>query len=394
MEQLSVFKKSPKFYINQITSGHLYTNEVHLTFPEDKDRVLINNLVLGTIKCHSDKHLDEYEVIMSEIADLLDLDNATVYKVTNEEGISGVIVKDVKSKSELLISMDYIFKKLYEKYTHMPNPNNSWITAALSIPPSSLTNPLKDANYLTTLLEMSINAPCEAFKITDLDAYKTNYFSMILFDFLTNQEKRNAIDYSILANPNTGEARLSPLMNFSLSANSPIYSLNNRLVDRESLIRHIYRNYYPYIKELSRCLVDHTSAYLTSIQLICENNTDPIVAEEIVETIKNNIEFIRPLDKEQSGVSTETKVDYTQTTIRINQKVMKKNLLYQNKYPAHPVTNTPPSPPKDDDRVKISIEETLPTRPKNYHTLLIVAIIAFICGLGIAITYLITLFTK
>lgn len=396
--KLTNFKNSPKFYIEQIISGHLTTNEINLTFNKEKEnRVLINNLVPGTIKCHEDRSIDEYEIIMSEIADLFDINSATIYQITNEEHDKAIIVKDPNTNKELLISMDYIFKKLYAKFISQNNKPNHWMNAALNIPEATITNPIQDENQLKILLEMGINAALEAFKITDPEAFKTEYFSMLLFDYLTNQERRNAMDYFILANPNAGSAKLSPILFYKPAKNYPnLYYLNNRLVLRASLIKTIYHNYYPYIKEISRCLTNHHEAYLKSVKLICDyNSTTP---NNIYETIKANIESIIPLDAECSGiVPMETKVDYTQTTIRINQRVMKKNLLYQNKYPEVKPEKTlvVENPQEDEERVKISIEEPEPVKSSGFgHTFLITSLIAFICGLGFGIAYIIIFLNK
>lgn len=397
--RLSSFKKSLKFYINQVITGKKTKDEIHLTFSEANPyQVAINNNVTGIIKCPNNPYLNQYEIIMSEIANLLDVDSALVYRITNENDESALFCKSVCSSEELLITMDYIFKKLYEKYIRSTQSAEHWMSKALAIPNATIEHPITDEQNLKTLIDMGINAAFDAFAIKDNnpDEFKTNYLSMILFDILTNQQRRNAVDYSIIVDKSTKAAQLAPLYTYNNSSNKELYYLNNRLVNRYELAKVIYKEYYKYIKEMSRCLTEHHQAYMKSITLICENNTDETHAHEIINTIKSNIDFISELEKEQSGLSlTETKVDYTQTTIRINQIVMKKNLLFQNKYPEKQISSLEIDSEElqEDEGIKISVEEALPQSGFS-NAFIITSITAFICGLGAGIAYFLLMINK
>ena len=223
---------------------------------------------------------------------------------------------------------------------------------------------------------------------------------MILFDYITNQKTRNANDYSIIVNKDTKLSRLSPLYSIGNIAEEEIktISFNNRIVERNSLINVLYKYYYPYIKELSQCISLHNETYLKSIKLICDFNAKRELADKILSQIKKNIDYIQKLDAQYSGAIKETKIDYTQTTIRINQTVMKKNLLIQNKYPEKLLQSrclevNPVIEEEKEIGVKISCEK--PIKQSGFsNVFLITSAIAFVCGLGVGIAYFLIMFNK
>ena len=399
---ISKFKNSKKFYIDSITTGKENKNEVNITFQnEDGNRIMINNMVPAFLKV-SDKDSIAKEIIMSDIAFLLDIEVSMVYKVTNDRDEEAIISKSVCNQQELLISMDYVFKKLYQKYSSGISASSNWMTRALQIPESTEENPLTAENDLKELIDMGINSAYEAFNIQDKrpNEFKNKYLSMVLFDYITNQKTRNANDYSIIVNKDTKLSRLSPLYSIGNIAEDEIktISFNNRIVERNSLINVLYKYYYPYIKELSQCISLHNETYLKSIKLICDFNAKSELADKILTQIKKNIDYIQKLDAQYSGAIKETKIDYTQTTIRINQTVMKKNLLIQNKYPEKLLQSrclevNPVIEEEKETGVKISCEK--PIKQSGFsNVFLITSAIAFVCGLGVGIAYFLIMFNK
>lgn len=211
---------------------------------------------------------------------------------------------------------------------------------------------------------------------------------MILFDLLTNNAIRDFGSYNILLDYNGTFKRFSPIYDYNNNIEAKkYYCLNNVFIDRTSILSILYKNYYSYIRELSRSLMENYSAYLDSINLIIDSNMDN--SSEIVKrNININIDVLKSLElihEEQIG---ESKLDIAMTQTSINLTAVNNNQLVHQKYDN---LNKAKSTDNIEDDVKIKVEPKRKTHNGMNIFIFILGLI-FLCAIGIGIAYLLMLY--
>ena len=368
ISNLSNFKNSSKFYLVQVVSGNLVKSEVAIQFANKTlnfDTALINNNV-GYVVSFANNFDNDKIFIANEIAFLLDVEVSSFYKLINEEGVSAIFCKVAKSPEFLSIRMDMVYKNIYDKFIKSGN-TIGWMNDILSIPVLNSNSYIVDEEHILKLINMGINSARDGFSLNedDLEEFKKKYLTMLFFDYIINNSKRNPVHYHIYINKETKKLTFGHIDYFHEISNDNLvsYEFNNRKVDRHAFIKVLYKNYYPYIKEISRTISLHSFEYIKSIKMIVNYGSEDENAAKYILNVKNNINFISKLDNQSSEEYKENKIDFTQCTIRINQNVMSKNLMIQSKYP-NKTLEVDADDISYDDGVKVNYEEILDSSGK------------------------------
>ena len=203
ISNLSNFKNSSKFYLVQVVSGNLVKSEVAIQFANKTlnfDTALINNNV-GYVVSFANNFDNDKIFIANEIAFLLDVEVSSFYKLINEEGVSAIFCKVAKSPEFLSIRMDMVYKNIYDKFIKSGN-TIGWMNDILSIPVLNSNSYIVDEEHILKLINMGINSAKDGFSLNedDLEEFKKKYLTMLFFDYIINNSKRNPVHYHIYIN--------------------------------------------------------------------------------------------------------------------------------------------------------------------------------------------------
>lgn len=398
--------------------------EIFNSFSDGSKLVQLNKKVFGVYKYNGkdskNEYLDDFDLIKSDIAELLDIDHEETRRMVTEEANFGTFTELNYSKDiETRISATAVLSHLVGYYNKgmINSAGTEWVSETLKLPVSDKGNPIKDPKTIENLINIGLYALIKDIEYQTgkkldnarIDALQKAYIRMILFDYLIGRKYRG-VDYYLISGisssgkPIYTDVRLAPLsVSTSLENENSMadneYCINNRAVDREVLLDVIFEKYYKLIKKMTEALNDANRLYKDAISRIIYNNTDLNKAIELEDTILDNLLKLnnrqqakeKQLNKEQKT----NKVERTMATQSLNVKVTTKLDLIQKKYPINPkdhpdlIKATKGKKDKDkNDDVKLVIEEM--NKKSGFVSIaLIVSIIALVYGLGIGIAYVI-----
>ncbi len=406
---------------NGIRREEPITIEVFNSFKDGSQLVQLNNTVFGVYKSNSLKpetmYIDDFDIIKSDVAELLDVDHEESKRIVTEEYNVGVFTLLNYSKNiETRISattvinhiVDYINKGI------IVGEDAEWFNKVMQYPVPTSGNSIKDPEQIEDIINLgtySILKEIELQKGVPLedktkDAIVKNYIRMLLFDIIIGRKCRG-LDYYLISKINEQgkpiwtDAYLSPIsISNSVDKDELIkdneYLLNNKLIDKDILLSVLFEKHYREIKKMTEAINDAKKLYSDAISRIIYNNTEIAKASELEDLIIKNLEKVaakqneieEKLDKEQKT----NKVERTMATQSLNVRVTTKLDLIQKKYPINPKEHPElrEQRKKKQEDVKLVVEEK---SSSGFVSLSIIfALVSLICGIGIGIAYVLITF--
>ena len=402
---------------NGIRREEPVTLSVLNSFKDGSQLVQLNNSVLGLYKANAineQAHLDDYEIIKTDIAELLDIDHEEAKRIVTEEKNVGVFTllnysKNIETRISATTVLNHIIE--YLNKGEITGKEAEWITKVLQYPAISKGNAIKDPEQIEDIvnlgcyclikeIELQTGTPLER---KTKDAIEKHYVRMILFDYLIGRKYRS-LDYCLISKVNEqskpiwNDAYLSPIsvsngLDKDLLVGPNEYVLNNKLVDQEVLLKVLFDKYYREIKKMTEALNDAKKLYTDAISRIIYNNISLDLAQSLEEELIKNLEKIAKTQADKEGTLSKeektNKVERTMATQSLNVRVTAKLDLIQKKYPINPKEHPELLEKKQitEEDIKLIVEEEKRTSGGFAATAMIIAAIALICGIGIGIAY-------
>ena len=211
--------------------------------------------VLGVYKSNSINalaHIDDYEIIKADIAELLDIDHEETKRIVTEEQNVGVFTLLNYSKNiETRISATTVLNHIIQHTNSglIAEEESSWIKKVMQYPAVSKGNGIIDKEQINDIINLgiySLTKDIELQKGLSLDdktkdALKKNYLRMILFDYIIGRKYRG-LDYYLISKMNEHgkpewiDAYLSPIsISNSVEKDELVadneYLINNKLIN-------------------------------------------------------------------------------------------------------------------------------------------------------------------
>lgn len=424
MEQLNE-NLQYKYYVSYIEQGiskiiplsinlkEVQKDKINIIFEEKLDENNNKLEVKNYIRFSSNSIYDESEIIRSEIAELLGLDVPKVLKVLRENVNTGVkeqgILFNCNLKNKDLIipmSKNFSIKMSAGKTT---NP-------IYKLPLNSLDNPITDSETISQIIRKGYEElPFYLLKGQPNEKEDTiklvkDYFGMIVFDLINGQVTRNGIDYeyTVAQVPQSNQSiRTKAKINIvpgignyrfvSSDSKENVYSLNDYYVDKDALLNVLFERYYQFIEDVVKPINEATQSIKRCIGLIISNNTSNETKEYLENLYFSAIDKICALEKQKN--QNVTRVELTSTTQKYNILVASRITKIEEKYKnvENTVVNEPIEQNTDElteieteDRVVLRMDPKSDKKENGYVSVaLISSVIAFVCGLGIGIAYMI-----
>ncbi len=404
---------------NGIRREEPVTINVLNSFKDGSNLVQLNDSVIGVYKANSQEpelsHINDEDIIKSDIAELLDVDHEDVKRIVTEENNIGVFTllnysKNIETRISATTVLNHIVKYINEGV--IAGEEAEYLSRTLQYPAGTPGNGIRDLNQIDDIINLgtySFIKEIELQKGTALDdnskdAIKKHYIRMILFDYVIGRKYRG-LDYYIISKINEQDkpvwldAYLAPISVTNGTDKDALvgqdeYVLNNKLVNRESLLQVLFERHYREIKKLTEAMEDAKKLYQDAISRIIYNNTELHKAAILEEEIIGNLEKVAKyqhnieakLDKEQKT----NKVERTMATQSLNVRVTTKLDLIQKKYPINPKDHPELADKKNilnEEDIKLIVEEERKSSGGFATAAFIISAIALICGIGIGIAY-------
>ena len=259
--------------------------------------VSINKVNKGTQKENSVSN--DYELIMSDIAYLLNIDYAKTYRVFDKNmDPKGVININFEEENERFLTLEEALRFIEEES-----------------PSFTLTQKLKDYHDKQVRFGLkqiknkkdykdNIEYVIDLFKalpdITtkNLNELKKSYFNMKVFELLTNSLNNNLSNFGIIVNKESKKYtyRLSPSYNKYTTEletlNSEETICNFFIVNKRELLNTLIQNYYKDIKQLLTLIANNKKSLLPIISQIIKEHLNYDEYNKYYKVITDNIVMI------------------------------------------------------------------------------------------------------
>ena len=393
--------------------------EVYNTFSDGSELVQLNNTVFGVLKKNSlnqqTVYIDDFDVIKTDVAELVDVDHEETKRVVNENQNIGTFTtlnysKDIETRISATAAVNHMINFINKGLII----GEDAINFSEIIKKANLKEVTKDKKEISDIINLGINTLKKEIELQSgkpydsklSEALRKNYLRMIIFDILVGRKNRG-LDYYLISKmneqgkPEWVDSYFSPISVSSYTENEVpdnAYLINNRLVDTQTLIDVMFESYYEDIRKLTLALYDAKTLYQDAISRIIYNNTDLDNGLKLEKIILKNLDALtkkqeqkeKTLDKDQKM----NKVERTMATQSLNVRVTTKLDLIQKKYPINPKDH----PEIFDKKDKLDKEDIrlIVEKEKNKNgfasSVILISIISLICGIGIGIAYVLMTF--
>ena len=410
---------------NGIHNEEPITMKTFNNFQDGSQLVQLNETVFGIYKNNSGdpntSYIDDYDIIKSDIAELLDIRHENNRRIVTEDKNIGIFTElNYSQNLESRISITNILQSVINNINAglLDEKKATGYNEVLQMTKATKDTPLDNNEDIKKVIDLGLNSIFDKLEIErkipleneTKKNIRKNYIRMILFDYIVNRKYRN-YDYSIITkidnnNNQTWEnsyfAPISVSININKENSVPdnIYMINNKYVKKEKILPTLYEYYYKDIKKLTETFSDALKLYKDAISRIIYNNTNLNKAKELEKIVANNFEEIAKIKKEKENKEYKekkiNKVERTMATQSINVKITNKLDLIQKKYPVnlkdHPELLESQNTKEKDEKVKLIVEEEKNKDVGFTSTIIITSVVALICGIGAGIASILLLF--
>lgn len=331
LSQIDKLKKGNNCYLLSYDQGvkileQAYIEEIESVNPYLK-LVSVNNEKQGYKKENSINN--DYELIMSDIAYLLNIDYAHTYRIFDEKmNPTGIVNISFVEKNERFLNLEEALRFVKEE-----SPKFNQTQELLEYHDKNIKYGLKEAK--TTEYKNNIEYVFKLFAclpdITteNIEQLKRDYLNMKVFELLTNSLNNNLSNIGIMVNKTklTYTYRLSPSYNKYVvdlpSIDRTKTICNFFIVDKKALLNTLVENYYSYIKELLSLIYNNKDTLLPIIIQVIKEHLEYTEYSKYNKLVTENINMISEVVLNKKTKTPDTKEDIA--------KNEDNNILYNNR---------------------------------------------------------------
>ena len=304
-----------------------FIEEIKTLNPNLKE-VMINNTKKAYQKINSKSN--DYELIMSDIAYLLNIDYASTYRIFDEKmDPQGILNLSFTNKDERFLSLEEALRYIKEE-----SPKFNLTQELLSYHDKHIKYGLKQAkedDYLKNI-EYVFNLFNALPDITsdNIDELKYHYLNMIVFELFTNSIDNNLNNIGLIVNKKSLKKytyRLSPSYNKYITKMDNLADdeivCNFFVVKKKTLLGVLINNFYDYIKDTLSLITDNDESLVRIIKQVIKEHLEYGEYKNYFEKIRNNIEMIKTATMTKKELSPDSKDD--------KKRQEDNNIIYQNK---------------------------------------------------------------
>lgn len=357
------------------------------------------------------------EIIRNEIGKLLGINMPNICRISTADRKQNGLIVDTNLKSDTIPTIaSQSFSNKQSLFLHMDQASAKLMVDYVAYFPTEedLKNP---QTTLAMVLKGASSLPYKQVSTRESQQkFIEEYYDMIVLDLLTGQKKRNGEDYYYYTEevntpkgPVTKGHVIPGLLNYSFNVenkDADTYYLNDFPVNVDVLMGQLFTNSYMFIQRVVDSFISSLVDYKDCISRIIYNNTDIENAKKIEEMIFHNIDrFVAKAHGTKKIAERLSKIEKISTTTKMNLESVNRIIEFQHRYPtskeeildnALQITRLKQNEDGDyegtiEDGVKLTLskDEDLPATGYTSSGLLS-ALIAFVCGLGFGLAYIIS----
>lgn len=290
--------------------------------------VMVNDEKKGYRKANSVNN--DYELIISDIAYLLNIDYANTYRIFDEKmEPQGILNLSFENKDERFLSLEEALRYIKEESSKF-----NLTQELLSYHDKHLKYGLKLAKEEE--YEENLEYIFKLFKaLPDISAdnieeLKYNYLNMKVFELLTNSLDNNLNNIGLIVNKKSLKNytyRLSPSYNkyaTRLDNLKPDETICNfYIVKKRALLSVLVNKYYDYIKDTLSLITDNSTTLLPIIKQVIKEHLEYSEFDNYSKVLEDNVEMISEITKTKKELSPDSKDDI--------KRMQDNNIIYQNR---------------------------------------------------------------
>ncbi len=318
LSSIDKLKRGNNCYLLSYEEGVKILEQAHIK--EDKEinkylkQVIVNKIFVGYQKDNS--VINDYELIMSDIAYLLKIRYAKTYRVFDSKmEPQGILNISFANKNERYLNFEETLHFIKEE-----SPNFTLKTELEAYHDKNIKRGLKTAkslddyqNNLEYIFKLFQSLPDITKK--NIEKLKKDYLNMKVFEILINSLNNNLSNSGIIIDKSSLKYtyELSPSYNKYITSidflkeNETIF--NFFIVDKKQLLSYLIDNYYDDIKELLNLITDNKDTLIPIINQVITEHLDFKEYNKYYNDIKNNISMIEELVAQKKQSIKETNDD-------------------------------------------------------------------------------------
>ena len=242
---------------------------------------------------------NDFELIMSDIAYLVNIPYAKTYRVFDEKmNASGIVNESFENENERFLNMEETLRFIKEESPkfNLKSEIQEYHDQNIKHGLKRIPNKKAYINNIEYVLKVFKSLP----DITDknYNELKQNYLKMKIFELLTNSLNNNLSNFGIIVDKKELKYtyRLSPAYNKCVT-NLPTLKPNETIcnffiVDKRILLSIIINNYYDDVKYLANIIVDNQDTLLPLIDQVIKEHLEYEQYNTYYEAINDNFDII------------------------------------------------------------------------------------------------------
>ncbi len=331
LSKIEKLKKGNNCYLLSYDQGVKVLEQAYIEEIRDINPYLklvnVNNEKQGYKKDNSVNN--DYELIMSDIAYLLNLDYAHTYRIFDEQmNPTGIVNISFVEKNERFLNLEEALRFVKEE-----SPKFTLTQELLEYHDKNIKHGLKEATpkeYLSNIeYVFKLFSSLPDITNENIEQLKRDYLNMKVFELLTNSLNNNLSNIGLMVNKTSLRYtyRLSPSYNKyvielpTIERNKTI--CNFFIVGKKELLITLIDNYYSYIKELLSVIVNNKDTLLSIITQVIKEHLEYSEYSKYHKLVIENIDMIDELVVNKKAQTPDSKEDIAQNEDN--------NLLYNNR---------------------------------------------------------------
>lgn len=273
---------------------------------------------------------NDYELIMSDIAYLLNIDYANTYRIFDKKmEPQGILNLSFTDKNERFLSLEEALRYVKEE-----SPKFNLKQELLSYHDKHIKYGLKKAKedeYLKNIeYVFDLFSALPDITSENIDELKYFYLNMKVFELLTNSLDNNLNNIGLIVNKKSLKKytyRLSPSYNKYITKMDNLEEdetiCNFYIVKKKALLGTLINNYYDYIKDILSLISDNSESLVSLIKQVIKEHLEYGEYKNYYKAVESNINMIKNTTLTKKELSPDSKDD--------KKRMEDNNILYQNK---------------------------------------------------------------
>ncbi len=273
---------------------------------------------------------NDYELIMSDIAYLLNIDYESTYRIFDGKmEPQGILNISSVTKTERFLNLEESLRYVKEE-----SPKFNLRQELLSYHDKHIKYGLKRAKeeeYLENIeYVFKLFSALPDITAENIDELKYHYLNMKVFELLTNSLDNNLNNIGLMVNKKSLKKytyRLSPSYNKyttkmdNLEEDETI--CNFFIVKKKALLATLINNYYDYIKDTLSLIADNSDTLVPIINQVIKEHLEYGEYDRYSKLVKDNVEMIKTATVAKKELTPDSKDD--------QKRLEDNNTIYQNK---------------------------------------------------------------